>query len=192
MTNPTGSQAGTSTQPANEPKHWTLKAPIEMSKVTPFYGKLGTKLSTSNYVAWARIVETALRSIGIFGYCDGSIALPTDVGEQIYWRQADMAVQGVLLTNMEDDIITQLDMGIPSKELWIEIKHLFAGQTMADYTLTISNLINTKYGGGDEDVIEHITKMKRFHQDLILMGRDIDDQIFACFLRLSMPQEDPY
>src|SRR6266487_3044821 len=63
---------------------------------------------------------------------------------------------------------------------------------MADYTLMISNLINTKYGGGDEDIIEHIAKMKCFRHDLVLMGHDIEDEIFACFLRLSMPQDWNY
>ena len=41
-------------------RHWTLNTPIEMSRVTPFYGKLSIKLATDNYVAWARVAETAL------------------------------------------------------------------------------------------------------------------------------------
>ena len=33
---------------------------------------------------------------------------------------------------------------------------------MADYTLMMANLLNTKFGGGDEDILEHIKTMKRF------------------------------
>src|SRR5207244_377663 len=76
--------------------------------------------------------------------------------------------------------------------LWLDVKRLFAGQTMADYTLTMAALINTKYGGGDEDVLEHLKAMKRHRRNLILMGRDLDDTVFACFLRLSMPQDWNY
>src|ERR1700722_3478961 len=69
---------------------------------------------------------------------------------------------------------------------------------MADYTLTISNLINTKYVDTDQDVAEHVAKLKQYRRDLILMNRNLPDEVFACFLRLSMPSEwnyglsDPY
>ncbi|OSX59045.1 hypothetical protein POSPLADRAFT_1049185 [Postia placenta MAD-698-R-SB12] len=38
-----------------------------------------------------------------------------------------------------------------------------------------------------EDLIAHIAKMKEYHRNLILMSRNIDDELFACFLRISMP-----
>jgi transposase InsO family protein len=186
----TGS-ASSSKAPVTTP-HWSEKTPLDVTKVSPFFGRLGIKLSNDNYIPWSRIIETALKSVKVFEYCNGTAAIPTDADELANWKQTDMLVQGVLITNMEPEIISQLDTDLSSHELWTETRRIFAGQTMADYTLTISSLINTKYGGGEDDVIEHLTKMKRFRRDLILMNRDIDDAVFACFLRLSMPPDWNY
>src|SRR5882762_4953676 len=57
---------------------------------------------------------------------------------------------------------------------------------MMDFTLTITSLVTMKYVDG-EDVAAHIVKMKSFCQDLMLMNRDLEDGLFACFLRISMP-----
>jgi hypothetical protein len=187
-TSPAQTTGGSSTTKA----HWSLDTPIDIAKITPFYGKLGIKLSTDNYVAWARVAETSLRTVKLFEYCLGTVAMPTDAGDEIYWRQVDLVVQGIILSNMEPEIISQLDPGLTAAELWSETKRLYAGETMADYTLTFSNLINMKFSGDDNDVIEHILRMKGFRRDLILMGRDIPDEVFACCLRLSMPQEWNY
>ena len=171
--------------------HWTLSGPIEISRISPLYGKLGIRLSSDNYVAWARVISTALKTVDLFGYCEGNIAQPKDAGEMLLWRQADLTVQTVLLTNMEPGLVSQLDAETTAAEAWRDIKRLFAGQTTADYTLTMANLITTKYDG-EGDVIEHLMKMKGYRRDLILMNRDVPDEIFACFLRLSMPQEWNY
>jgi hypothetical protein len=66
--------------------HWTLQSPIKMSKVTPYYGKLGIKLSTDNYIPWSRVVEATLSPIDLFDYCLGKIPTPSDPGELLYWK----------------------------------------------------------------------------------------------------------
>ena len=73
-----------------------------------------------------------------------------------------------------------------ASEIWNEARHLFSGQTLTDFTLTITSLVTTKYVDGD-DVAAHLAKMKGYHHNLTLMGRDIDDGLFTCFLRISMP-----
>jgi len=49
-----------------------------------------------------------------------------------------------------------------------------------------------KYGRDDRDILEHIAKIKQYLWDLILMGCDLPDEVFVCFLRLSMPLEWNY
>ena len=73
-----------------------------------------------------------------------------------------------------------------AKDIWDEAKCLFSGQILMDFTLTITALVTTKYVDG-KDITAHLVKMKGLHHDLTLMGRDIDDGLFACFLRISMP-----
>jgi len=73
-----------------------------------------------------------------------------------------------------------------AKEIWKEARHLFSGQTLTDWMLTISSMVTTKFIDG-EDISMHIAKMKSYHRDLIMMNRNIDDDLFACFVRISMP-----
>jgi hypothetical protein len=69
--------------------------------------------------------------------------------------------------------------------IWKEVKHLFAGQTLMDWTLIITGMVTIRYNDGD-DLLAHIVHMKAYHHNLILMQCNINDQIFTCFLRISM------
>jgi hypothetical protein len=68
-----------------------------------------------------------LSPIDLFNYCLGKIPTPSDPRELLYWKQADMAIQGVLLTNMELEIIVQIDSGITVAQFWVEIKYFMLG-----------------------------------------------------------------
>jgi hypothetical protein len=88
--------------------------------------------------------------------------------------------------NMTEEVAIQMSHLRVASEIWDEAKHLFSRQTMTDFTLTITSLITIKYVDG-EDISAHIAKMRSYHHDLTLMSCDIDDGLFACFLRISMP-----
>ena len=87
---------------------------------------------------------------------------------------------------MSEEIVVQVSHLKNVVDIWKEAKRLFAGQTITDFTLTITSLVTTKYVDG-EDIPAHIAKMKGFQCDLTLMGKDLDDGLFGCFLRISMP-----
>jgi hypothetical protein len=87
---------------------------------------------------------------------------------------------------MVEEVAVQMSHLQSAHEIWSEARRLFSGQTMTDFTLTITSLVTMKYVDG-EDVAAHIAKMKSFCQDLMLMNRDLEDGLFACFLRISMP-----
>jgi hypothetical protein len=57
---------------------------------------------------------------------------------------------------------------------------------MMDYILTITSLVTMKFMDG-EDPAAHIVNMKGFCRDLMLMNQDLNDSLFMCFLRISMP-----
>jgi hypothetical protein len=78
--------------------HWSEKTPLDVTKVSPFFGTLGIKLSNDNYIPWSRIIETALKSVKVFEYCNGTAAIPTDADKLVNWKQTNMLVQGVLIT----------------------------------------------------------------------------------------------
>ena len=87
---------------------------------------------------------------------------------------------------MSEDIVVQISHIKLASEIWSEARRLFSGQTITDFTLTITSLVTTKYVDG-KDIPAHLAKIKGYCHDLTLMGRDIDDGLFACFMRISMP-----
>jgi hypothetical protein len=102
------------------------------------------------------------------------------------WRAANALVRSILITNMLEEAAVQMSHLWNAKEIWQEAKCFFSGQTMTDYTFTITSLVTRKYVDR-EDPATHIVKMKAFRHNPQLMSRDIDDGLFACLLCISMP-----
>ena len=167
--------------------HWSLQKTIDPSKYLTLFGRLPHKLSSTNYVSWMFSVEATLDTIDLVEYVNGKIR--THKSSQTNypnWRAANALVRSILITNMAEEVAIQMSHLRSAHEIWSEARRLFSGQTMTDFTLTITSLVTTKYVDG-EDVAAHIAKMKGFRRDLMLMDRDLEDGLFACFLRISMP-----
>ena len=101
------------------------------------------------------------------------------------WHTANSLIRSII-TNMTEEVATQMSHLKIVSEVWDKAQRLFSGQTMTDFTLTITSLVTLKYVDG-EDPTAHIVKMQGLHRDLILMNHDIDDGLFACFLQILMP-----
>jgi hypothetical protein len=132
-------------------------------------------------------VEATLDTIDLVDYVNGKIHTHKSSHTNYpNWRAANALVRLILITNMAEEVAIQMSHLRSAHEIWSKARHLFSGQTMTDFTLTITSLVTTKYIDGD-DVAAHIAKMKGFHCDLMLMDRDLEDGLFACFLRILMP-----
>ena len=101
------------------------------------------------------------------------------------WHTTNSLIRSILITNMTKEVAIQMSHLKITSEVWDKAQRLFSGQTMTDFTLTIMFLITLKYVDG-EDPAAHIVKMWGLHWDLMLMNRDIDNGLFACFLWISM------
>lgn len=171
-----------------EPEHhWSIQKAIDPSKYLTLFARLPHKLSATNYISWMFAAEATLDTIDLLGYINGKI--PAHRSDNLFypnWRAANALVRSILITNMSEEVAVQMSHLRVASEIWSEARRLFSGQTMTDFTLTITSLVTTKYIDG-EDISAHIAKMKGFHRDLMLMNRDIDDGLFGCFLRISMP-----
>ena len=168
-------------------EHWSLSSKIETSKYLTLFARLPNKLAATNFISWMFAVEATLDTIDLLGYINGSVEthFPKHTKYE-NWRAANALVRSILITNMSEEAAVQMSHLWNAREIWQEAKRLFSGQTMTDYTLTITSLVTTKYVDG-EDPATHIAKMKAFRRDLQLMSRNIDDGLFACLLRISMP-----
>ena len=167
--------------------HWSLMSLMDTSHYLTLCGRLPHKLTMSNYVSWMVATESQLNTIDLLGYVDGEIA-PRKPHNLDYpnWRATNALVCSILVTNMSEDIVVQISHIKLASEIWSAARRLFSGQTITDFTLMITLLVTMKYVDG-EDILAHLAKMKGYHHDLTLMGRDIDDGLFACFMRISMP-----
>ena len=167
--------------------HWSLTSLMDTSRYLTLCRRLPHKLTVSNYVSWMVATELQLDTINLLGYVNGKIA-PCKPHHLEYpnWRAANALVRSILVTNMSEDIVVQISHIKLALEIWSEARCLFSGQTITDFTLRITSLVTMKYVDG-EDIPAHLAKIKGYHRDLTLMGRDIDDGFFACFMRISMP-----
>ena len=131
--------------------------------------------------------EATLDTIDMLGYVNGTIPVhKPSHKDYANWRAANALVRSILVTNMAEEVAVQMSHLRNAAEIWNEARRLFSGQTMTDFTLTITSLVTSKFVDG-EDPAAHIAKMKGYRRDLMLMNRDLDDSLFACFLRISMP-----
>ena len=132
------------------------------------------------------MIQGALRMEDLFEYIDGTLPKPSDEKLIPRWNKANALVALVLNTTMAEDVNLQLSHFSSAAEIWSEARRLYSSQMITDYTLTVTNLVTTKYEEGD-DIMAHLAKIKGWRRDLILMNRDIPDDLFACFMRISMP-----
>jgi gag-polypeptide of LTR copia-type len=184
---PVGPVSSTQKEPRAPELHWSLQKTIDPSKYLTLFGCLPHKLSSTNYVSWMFSVEATLDTIDLVDYVNGKIRTHKSSHTNYpNWRAANALVRSILITNMAEEVAIQMSHLRSAHEIWSEARRLFSGQTMTDFTLTITSLVTTKYIDG-EDVAAHIAKMRGFRRDLMLMDRDLEDRLFACFLHISMP-----
>ncbi|KAJ3490873.1 hypothetical protein NLI96_g1117 [Meripilus lineatus] len=189
----THKSAGTSPAPpspsSSSSTHWSLHQPgakLSLIRAVPHLDP-EQKLTTSNYQAWVMMIKTRLELIELFEYCLGTVPkpLPSSPTFQL-WNRANNIVRTILITNMSSELIIQVGHLPDASSIWYETRRICAGQSAMDFTLTISQLMTMTYLPED-DVGKHIAKMRQLNHALTLMGRHIPDDIFAVFLRLSMP-----
>ena len=170
--------------------HFTLKKSIDPSKFTHLF-QLKPKLTATNYATWTSIILRSLQAVALHVYLGPDFTIPK--GNTSYtkhhpvrWQKANLFVCSVLTAAMSEEIQSQIGDLPTAAGMWAEARRLYASTTATDWTLTITSLVTTRYTDGD-DVAAHISKMKGYRRDLVLMQRDIDNELFACFLRISMP-----
>lgn len=170
--------------------HWSLVAPGADIQLIRAISRLEHKLTKDNYQAWVTVMQIQLELIELFGYCTGEITRPNAPTSTAYrlWKRADGIVRSILTSNMSDELIMQVGQYQSAHEIWTEARRICVGQSIMDFTLTMYKLMHTAYSNS-EDVATHIAKMREFKRNLTLIGRPIPDDIFAAFLRLSMPSE---
>ena len=97
-------------------------------------------------MSWMVATESSLDTINLAGYVSGEIKpRQTQDTDYQFWRAANALVRSILVTNMSEEIVVQVSHLKVVKDIWDEAKCLFSGQTLTDFTLTITALVTTKY-----------------------------------------------
>jgi len=120
----------------------SLKKQIDPSKFLALFGHLPHKLSATNYISWMFTTEATLDTINMLGYINGMIPIhkPSHV-DYANWRAANTLIRSILVMNMAKEVAVQMSHLWNAAEIWNEAWHLFSGQTMTDFTLTITSLV---------------------------------------------------
>ena len=169
--------------------HFMLKKSIDPSKFVHLFC-IKPKLNSTNYAIWTDAMLRTLQTVSLHTYLDPDFTIPTSDTEDtkhhaVRWRKANLFVCSVLTAAMTEEKQHEIGHLPTAAEIWMEAHRLYMGSTATDWTLTIMALVTTRYNDG-EDATAHITKMKTYRRDLLFMQRDIDDELFACFLRICI------
>ena len=137
-----------------------------------------------------------LQTISLHVYLDLDFTMPTGNMEDtrhhnVYWQKANLFICSVLTAAMTEERQHEIGHLPTAVEIWTEACCLYMGSTATDWTLTITALMTTCYNDG-KDVATHVTKMKTYHCDLLFIQRNIDNELFTCFLYISMPSSWNY
>jgi hypothetical protein len=170
--------------------HFTLKRSIDPSKFIHLF-RLKPKLTATNYATWTSVILRSLQTVALHVYLSPDFTIPSGNTSNtkhhpVRWQKANSFVCLILTAAMSEEIQNQIGHLPTAAEMWAEARRLYASATATDWTLAITSLVTARYTDGD-DVAAHISKMKGYRRDLVLMQRDIDEELFACFLRISMP-----
>ena len=169
--------------------HFTLKKSIDPLKYSHLF-RLKPKLTGVNYTMWASVTLHALKTISLHVYLTPSFQPPTETTTQtrhhpVRWDKANGFVASVLSTTMSEEVQNKIGHLYRASDMWMEARRLYANTTPTDWTLTITALVTTCYTDG-KDINAHIKKMQSHRRDLIMMQHDIDNELFACYLCISM------
>jgi hypothetical protein len=134
----------------NDDKHWMFQKEIDPSKFQHLL-HLPHELSELNYVTWLMMMESNLETVDLYDYCTGNVLKPNPNERAWFnkWQCANALVRLILMTNMTEEAVCQLRHFPEASMIWRKAKHLFAGQTLMDWTLITTGMVTTRYNDRD-------------------------------------------
>ncbi len=159
--------------------------------------KLPVRLEgASNYNTWCSYVRAALMGQDIEGHITGDTPAPdlaaaNDKKAVAEWRKRDNKARSIIMLGVAPSLLNHISAtGLTAKDMWDILAVQCRRRDTASQMSLVQQLFTTRLTGAD-NVDSHISAMSDIRNQLVDIGRPIDDSLAAIALLLSAPSEVP-
>ena len=187
-TQPSGSALGT---PQTSRAHQRALTKVDMKQFGEV-AKLSQKLNDTNWVIWRENIVRFFDLAGITPVVFGTLLEPDETthrDEYEAWTFNDSYAQVVITKNLDDSQILHVARRQTSNEMWTALRaiHEVAGHQTA---IAVQRALFRTLADEGEDVIKHLTKLKKLWECLISFGIcefNLSDVLFKGIIASSLP-----
>ncbi|KAI4324081.1 hypothetical protein L6164_023645 [Bauhinia variegata] len=144
---------------------------------------LPIKLTSTNYVAWAKQMQSLLIGYGLLGYVDGSHPFPpavlltadqeTENPAFNLWFRQDEFILLAILGSCDPDARAVISQAVTSHQAWIQLRTAFANRSRSRVLFLKKKL--SSMSKGTSTISDYLRTVKSIADELCMIGYPLDD-----------------
>jgi len=189
----TGSDAtmNLDTTPETHVQEITVSEPVTKSNLGALAAYKITPLEDDNWLAWKETIEDIFRVHKVIDHIEGTAKRPdgNDINALQVWEDAEDKAHMLLKINLKPSNVPHVTRARTTNvhEAWENLRTIHEMRTQVSTFINERNFLNMRMAEGD-DVMHHITEMRKLQSQLLLMGSDIPESKFKFALVTSLPK----
>ena len=189
----TGSDAtmNLDTTPETHVQEITVSEPVTKSNLGALAAYKITPLEDDNWLAWKETIEDIFRVHKVIDHIEGTAKRPdgNDINALQAWEDAEDKAHMLLKINLKPSNVPHVTRARTTNvhEAWENLRTIHEMRTQVSTFINERNFLNMRMAEGD-DVMHHITEMRKLQSQLLLMGSDIPESKFKFALVMSLPK----
>lgn len=146
----------------------------------------GSKLKgTENWTTWKFQTRVVLQALNLFSIVDGTEMKPSDAAKATEWQNKDSRAQGVLVTRVEEKILSHLLTANTSSEIWSKLCSVFEHTSTTSIHLEQQKFYNLNFT--NQSVSEFLSQVEEVRCRIKTMGEEISDKMVITKILMSLP-----
>ena len=149
------------------------------------------KMNGSNYRAWVFNMRLYLESLDLFDHVTGKAAAPGEDASDETQRNFNLGAKKAwthICLAIEPERQLHVRETKTAKEAWDALKKQFARESLLQKVRLRQQYHSCRFHSED-NMLEHISKLRSLHDQLKEMGVEIDDKELAMTLLASLPED---
>lgn len=144
-------------------------------------------LNGRNWQAWRFQTTIVLRSKKLLGIVTGTEVRPAEAGKtQEIWDERENKAQEVIVTRVEETVMTYLISCSSSRQMWQKLCTLYEPATRVGLHLLQQRFFNIEY---EDPIVVFITKVEECVNQLATAGEKISENMIITKIIMSLPDK---
>lgn len=145
-----------------------------------------TKLNGENWTIWKFQVQVTLKSKGYFAVVEGITQRPVPPAETKDWDSKDARAQEIIVSRVDDKIVTHLLTCQTSADMWKKLKNIYEHQSQVSVHLLTQKFFSLQYQEGH--TAEFMSQLEEIKGNLKALGEEISDKMIVTKVLMSLPE----